>query len=341
MRSRQPRSITERLAYRIQVWLYRAFSPMQPGLPSIDSDPQKALDHAYWGLRRKKFDPPDLPPEYEGSPDLGSLAVRGPYSIYLTKVTDGEYEWNFKNLEGYGHHQGLYNLGVRVLFRVDSHSRRLREYEIETPDLGKSQPGDPTGSSPKGSHSAPLPTTCRWCATLTGFTWPAALNWRSPHEILFLGMSRFAACSGPIYFRTQQSNDVVTRGQMVRGGDFETIFSFRHDGMCRLFEDTYQQFDFLVNDPVKDAERRGVRGEQTWVSRPQRKKNLEDLFDVFQGHAERYLLIYYRSDGTIQRRRVLKFAGTGESSAKPRPACGAMAQGAQSAYSQRHSRQTR
>jgi hypothetical protein len=30
--------------------------------------------------------------------------------------------------------------------------------------------------------------------------------------------------------------DWVTRGQMVRGGDFETIFSFTFDGMCRLFD---------------------------------------------------------------------------------------------------------
>src|SRR5262249_39756402 len=118
--------------------------------PSINGDPEEALDQAYRGLRRRMFDAPDLPPEYEGSPDLGSLAVRGPYSIYLQRVKDvkGEkhewYEWNFKDLEQYGHHKGLYNLGVRVLFRVDSTSKRLHECEIETPDLGKSQPGEPS-----------------------------------------------------------------------------------------------------------------------------------------------------------------------------------------------------
>ena len=306
----QPRSIAERLAYRIQVWLYRAFSPMQPGLPSIDSDPQKALDHAYWGLRRKKFDPPDLPPEYEGSPDLGSLAVRGPYSIYLTKVTDGEYEWNFKNLEGYGHHKGLYNLGVRVLFGVDSHSRRLREYEIATPDLGKSQPGDSNWQ---------LAKRLALCAATNHMSLVRHFNWVHLASGAQLAIATRNSFSGdeplcrllwPHILRTQQSNDVVTRGQMVRGGDFETIFSFRHDGMCRLFEDTYQQFDFLVNDPVRDAERRGVRANNLGFSTPT-QTNLEELFDVLHRHAKRYLLIYYRSDGTIQGEESLNLAARG------------------------------
>jgi arachidonate 15-lipoxygenase len=97
---------------------------------------------------------------------------------------------------------------------------------------------------------------------------------------------------------------------MVPGGDFETIFSFRHDGLCRLFEDTYQKFDFLVNDPVKDAERRGVRGGELGFKTPT-QENLEDLFEVFKRHAERYLLVYYRSDGTIQNQGSLNLPTRG------------------------------
>ena len=35
------------MAYRLQVWLYTAFSPMQPGLPPIDADPQVALKTSF------------------------------------------------------------------------------------------------------------------------------------------------------------------------------------------------------------------------------------------------------------------------------------------------------
>ena len=59
---------------------------MQPGLPPIDADPQVALKRAFNGLRRRLFHDPELPAEYLGSPDLGSLAVRGPYACYTKRV---------------------------------------------------------------------------------------------------------------------------------------------------------------------------------------------------------------------------------------------------------------
>ena len=46
---------------------------------------------------------------------------------------------------------------------------------------------------------------------------------------------------------------------MVRGGDFETIFSFTFDGMCRLFDDSYLEYKHIVNDPESDGDKRGVR----------------------------------------------------------------------------------
>ena len=46
----------------------------------------------------------------------------------------------------------------------------------------------------------------------------------------------------PYIYGTQQSNDMVTRGQMVPGGDFETIFSLKFEEMCRLFDDTYVKY---------------------------------------------------------------------------------------------------
>jgi hypothetical protein len=309
------KSRLESLAYRIQVWLYRAFSPMQPGLPSIDKDPKKVLDHAYRGFQRRKFDPPDLPPEYEGSPDLSSLAVRGPYAIYLRRISDREYEWNFKDLGKYEHHKELYNLGARVLFRVDGHPPRLREWRIEAPELGTPQH---RGESRPEDPDWQLAKRLALCAATNHMSLVRHFNWVHLASGAQLAIATRNCLSGdhplcrllwPHIFRTQQSNDMVTRGQMVRGGDFETIFSFRYDGMCRLFEDTYQQFDFLVNDPEKDAERRGVRGNLDFETPTQ--KNLEDLFAVFRKHTERYLLIYYRSDGTIQGEESLNLPARG------------------------------
>ena len=45
-------------------------------------------------LRRTRFRAPELPAEYLGSPDLGSLAVRGPFACYTKRVDDGTWEWD-------------------------------------------------------------------------------------------------------------------------------------------------------------------------------------------------------------------------------------------------------
>ena len=90
----------------------------------------------------------------------------------------------------------------------------------------------------------------------------------------------------PYIYGTQQSNDMVTRGQMVRGGDFETIFSFTFEGMCRLFDDTYVQYPHIVNDPEEDGNSRGVRG--VGFDTPT-QENLEALFDVMHRFVCNYL----------------------------------------------------
>ncbi|HUO39254.1 MAG TPA: hypothetical protein VMU34_16070, partial [Mycobacterium sp.] len=122
------RSFRDTIAYRIQVWLYTAFSPIQPGLPAIDADPQEALKQAFGGLRRRRFRAPDLPAEYLGSPDLGSLAVRGPFAGYTTRVDDTTWAWDLRMLDNYEHQRGLLKIGARVLFRVDPLRRLLQAY---------------------------------------------------------------------------------------------------------------------------------------------------------------------------------------------------------------------
>ena len=138
------RSASKTGFYRLQVWLYRAFSPMQPGLPNLNADPDYALRHAYTWLHKRHFGPPVLPAEYLRSPDLGALAVRGPYACYTRRCTGGDagrFEWDLLDLAEHEHHAGLLRLGVRVVFEVDATQRALRAVHIDSV-LGHSVPGD-------------------------------------------------------------------------------------------------------------------------------------------------------------------------------------------------------
>ncbi|PYV08772.1 MAG: hypothetical protein DMG07_24835, partial [Acidobacteria bacterium] len=117
--------------YKFQVGMYSLFSPMQSGLPQIDSDPQKALDGAYTSSHRRCFPLPVLPDEYRDRVDLGRLAVASPYACYVQRANDGGYHWDWRALERYEHHAGLRSLGVRVLFQVNHAGRRLEAARID------------------------------------------------------------------------------------------------------------------------------------------------------------------------------------------------------------------
>jgi hypothetical protein len=286
---RDERSLLHSGFYRFQVWLYRTvFSPMQRGLPRIDADPQVALKRAYNGLRRARFHPPELPAEYLGSPDLGSLAVRGPYACY-TQLVDGIWEWDLSMLGSYKHHPGLVEIGSRVVFCEDKLRRSLQADHIECV-LGTIKPTDPQWDQ-----------ACKiaLCAASTHLSLVRHFNW-----VHLAGGAQLAIATRnsfshdhplcrllwPYIFGTQQSNDMVTRGQMAPGGDFETIFSLTFEEMCRLFDDTYLDYRHSVNDPEVDGKSRGLdlAGFDTPTQR-----NLKELFDVMHAFVRNYLRIYY------------------------------------------------
>lgn len=287
------RKLRNTMFYAFQVWLYTALSPMQRGLPPIDADPEVALKRAFRGPRRSRFRAPELPAEYLGCPDLGSLAVRGPYACYTTRVDDATWEWNLLGLNNYEHHPGLLTIGSRVLFRVDPrHS--LQAYLIDCA-LGSIVPTDPRWDK-----------ACKvaLCAASTHLSLVRHFNWvhlAGGAQLAIATRNRLSAnhplCRllWPYIFGTQQSNYIVTRGQMVRGGDFETIFSFTFDGMCRLFDDTYRQYRHRVNDPEVDGNSRHVRG--AGFATPT-QQNLEALFKVMHGFVRDYLQIYYPRNAT-------------------------------------------
>jgi arachidonate 15-lipoxygenase len=286
---RDERSPSKALFYKIQVLLYRAFSPMQAGLPSISPDPDIALRGAYTWLHRKKFGPPVLPAEYLASPDLGALAVRGPYACYTRRGPLGRFEWDLSSLAKYEHHEGLLRLGAKVEFEVDAAQRTLRAVRIHS-SIGSSTPDDEGWEL---SKKLALCSATTHTSLVRHFNWvhlaaaaPLAIATRNrlpaEHPLLRL--------LWPYIFATQQSNETVTRGQMLPGGDFETVFSLTFRGMCDLFDETWQKCDFGMNDPERDALARGVlkQGFDTPT-----EDNLRDLFDLMKEHACHYLGLCY------------------------------------------------
>lgn len=282
--------------YDLQVALYRWFAPMQAGLPAIAADPDQALAYAYTRAHRACRPAPVLPPEYQGSVDLGYLAVAGPYAAYVAATADGTYEWDLRQLAHYEHHPGLRSLGVRVLFRVEEQVRRLSAVEIDS-ELGVCKPGDADWE---------LAQRLALCAITTHVSLVRHFNWvhLAAGGPLAIATRNYLAADHPLrrllwphMFGTQYSNELVTKGQMAPGGDFDSIFSFTHRGMCKLFEDTYEQYSITVLDPLEDARRHGIAGagfEAPAVS------NRSDYFDLMRAHASAYISLYYAGDQALQ-----------------------------------------
>jgi hypothetical protein len=296
---RDERSFRNSKFFDVQVWAYTTLaSPMQQCLPSIDADPKVALKRAFNGLRRTLLPPPELPAEYEDSPDLGSLAVRGPFACYTTKVDDPTldeptWEWNLLLLNDFKHHEDLKNIGSRVLFHLDPLRRALQACRIECAlDTNPIEVTDPRWDQ-----------ACKiaLCAVSTHLSLVRHFNWVHLVGGAHLAIATRNCLSAdhplcrllwPCIFGTQQSNDMVTRAQMVRGGDFETTFSFTLEGMCDLFDQTYLDYDYIVNDPEQDGDDRKVRN--AGFDTPT-QDNLEELFNIMNRFTRNYLQIYYKS----------------------------------------------
>ena len=220
-----------------QVLMYRLLSPMQPGLPPIDSDPYEALGQVYTKRHRKLFDSPVMPLEFQGSPDLGALAVKAPYAYYLKKCGEEEYEWDFTDLKQYQHLPELYNLGVRVLFRVDKDTGTVKPVQIES-ELGLSKPGDATWEFAKKLALSAATNHLSLVRHFNGVHLASAAHLAIATRNCLFPDHPLSRLLWPYIFRTQQSNRAVTRAQMVKGGDFDSIFSFTHKGMRDLFSAT-------------------------------------------------------------------------------------------------------
>lgn len=282
--------------YEFQVGMYSVLSPMEDGLPPIDDDPQRALAEAYTDAHRKLFPPPVLPEEFAGRVDLGRIAVASPYACYVDSAPEGGFQWDLRQLDRYERYPGLRKLGSRVFFRVNEAERKLEAVRIDC-ELGSCKPGD---------ENWVLAQKIALCAATTHVSLVRHFNW-----VHLAAGAPFAIATRnslpakhpvrrllwPHMYGTQYSNQIVTKGQMARGGDFETTFSFTHEGMCKLFQETYEHFDITVLDPERDAERRGILG--AGFDTPA-FDNRCAFFDVFHAHALRYLRDYYDSDEALR-----------------------------------------
>lgn len=278
--------------YKFQVAMYTLFPPMQPGLPPIDVDPRKALDEAYTSAHRKLFPPPEVPEEYEGRIDLGRIAVASPYACYVERAPEGGYQWDLRQLDGYEHYPGLRSIGARVLFRVNQSARRLEATQIDC-ELGTCKPGDADWEIAEKIALCAATTHVSLVRHFNGVHLAAGAPFAIATRNNLPAGHPLRRLLWPHMYGTQYSNQIVTKGQMSKRGDFETTFSFPHSGMCKLFAETYEQYDITVLDPARDAEQRGIAGagfETPALS------NRQALFNVMNAHALRYLRLYYDSD---------------------------------------------
>lgn len=282
--------------YEFQVAMYRLLSPMQRGLPPVDADPRAALNLAYDEGFRNLFPEPELPAEYQPQIDLGRIAVASPYACYVERTNEGDYQWELRILDRYEHHKGLQSIGAQVRFRLNDTARRLEATQIDC-ELGVCKPGDANWEQAQKIALCAATTHVSLVRHFNGVHLAAGGPFAIATRNSLPAAHPLRRLLWPHMYGTQYSNQVVTKGQMVKGGDFETTFSFTHAGMCKLFADTYDQYDVTVLDPQRDAERRGIADGS--FDTPA-LANRSELFNVMLDHARRYLAAYYNSDEELR-----------------------------------------
>ena len=240
---------------RLQHALVRWIPPGQAGLPSIAADAQTALARAYTPAHRRCF-PPPVRPEALG---LGVLAVASPYASYLEATGPGTFRWDLGGLSDFECHSGLVRLGAVVDFEIDPNTRGLDPIRIET-TLGVAHPGSPEWES---AEQMAVCSITSHASLVRHFAW---LHLTSGQPIEAVTRNRLPATHPirrllwPHVFGTHAGNVLVTEVLLSSGGDFDSIFSLTHRGMCDLFEATSRDFDLVSINPLLDAERRGVAG---------------------------------------------------------------------------------
>jgi Lipoxygenase len=280
---------------QLQAGLYRVLSPMQAGAPEIDVNTRGALQEAYTPAHVRCFPAPARPPEYDGDIDLGHLSVASPYACYLERTEGDGYRWDLTGLGAFECHGGLLPPVALVEFGFDNSQGRLVPVRVDC-ELGSCRPGE---------HDWTAAQRIAMCAVTTHLSLVRHFNWIhlvcggplaiSTRNCLPL-MHPVKRLLWPHIFATQSSNEMVTLDQMTPGGDFESIFSFTHNGMCELFEATCGDFDLRMIDPEVDATRRGLTDAPFGAPA---LTNRMALMTVIRDHVRRFLALYFGPDDGI------------------------------------------
>jgi Animal haem peroxidase len=282
----------KRLFSRLQGHLDDWYSPMKDGVPPVEERAIDALNEAYTSAHRSCFAAPVRP----GDVDLATLAVASPYWGYLQPTEFGGFRWDVSMLSQFECHPGLVPLGATVDFRLNASTKQLEVMNIDTA-LGSAQPGTSGWDAAQRMAMCSITTHTslirhfNWVHLIFGGPLAAITrnHLRASHPVRRL--------LWPHVFGTQYSNDIVTPLLIGESGDFESVFSLTHRGMCQLFEATREDFDIGMFNPLIDARHRGLDdGRMTTPS----LDNNRALYAVFQRHAERYLALYYASDDDVR-----------------------------------------
>lgn len=281
----------KRLFTKLQHRLVKWIPPTQEGLRSVAANAHTALDDAYTPAHRRCFPEPVRPSEA----GLGALAVASPYASYLHATGPGTFRWDLSVLADFECHAGLVPLGAVVDFTLDASTGGLEPVRIET-NRGAAQPGTAGWVDAERMAVCSITTHAamvrhfNWLHLTAGQPLEAATRNRLParHPIRRL--------LWPHVFGTHAGNELVTEVLLCAGGDFDSIFSLTHRGMCRLFEATSTSFDLASINPGLDASRRGVA--ESGVATPA-PDHWNTLYGVIFDHAQRYLSVYYASDDDV------------------------------------------
>jgi arachidonate 15-lipoxygenase len=285
----------KRRAYDVQEWLAKVFPPHLPGLPEVDPDPETRLAQAYRAPKRKLFPAPLLPPEFAGGePDLGRLALAGPYYGYLMPAGDERWQWDLRVLGDFEHRPEVYNLGSRVVFERTERGA-LKPVLIEC-ELGAIAPSDPRWPTARAIALCALATHCGLIRHFNGvhltFGSALAITARnalpSDHPLLRL--------LWPHFYGTEYSNEMATLSQLDPAGDFPRVYSFTLKGLYDAFEQTYRQLRLSDYDPVEYLETSGLRA--AGIESPS-ASDFGALYALFETHARDYLDLYYASDAEL------------------------------------------
>jgi len=286
-------------AYALRQWMYKYYPANQPGLPGISPDIDEALKDAFNDRYQAIYpNKPKKPVELfgPGGPDLGGMALNSPYACFLQR--DGaDLVWDFSDLKDHDLNPGLEPVDCRVIFALDpANAGTVRAVRIDCA-LGQIAPDSPHW---------PRAKAIAMCAASTQVSMVRHFNWVhlacGAHFAIvtrnrLLPDHPICRLVWPHMYGTQNSNFLVTKGQMLPRGEFESIFSFTHKGMCDLFERTHLKYRISVIVPEMDWEDRGLSG-MNLVSPVQ--KNLVELYDVMHAHAARYIDHYYPTDADLR-----------------------------------------